>query len=72
MNRLRLTCDMESCGRNDGRCALCLSLALPAAAQTVTTADIQRLQDQVYQASSDVSRMSGSQDDFFAAAGRSG
>ncbi len=42
--------------------ALCLSLARPAAAQTVTAADIQRLQDQVYDAANDVSRMRGSQD----------
>lgn len=42
--------------------ALCLSLARPAAAQTVTTADIQRLQDQVYNAGTDISRMRGSQD----------
>lgn len=42
--------------------ALCISLARPAAAQTVTTADIQRLQDQVYDAGNDVSRMRGSQD----------
>jgi hypothetical protein len=42
--------------------ALCLSLARPAAAQSVTASDIQRLQDQVYDASNDVSRMRGSQD----------
>jgi hypothetical protein len=42
--------------------ALCMALARPAAAQSVTTADIQRLQDQVYDASNDVSRMRGSQD----------
>ncbi len=41
---------------------LCLSLAQPAAAQNVTTSDIQRLQDQVDDASNDVSRMRGSQD----------
>lgn len=41
---------------------LCLSLAGPAAAQNVTTSDIQRLQDQVDDASNDVSRMRGSQD----------
>jgi len=38
---------------------LCLSFAQSAAAQTITPTDIQRLQDQVYDASSDVSRMSG-------------
>jgi hypothetical protein len=42
--------------------ALWLSLARPASAQSVTAADIQRLQDQVYDASNDVSRMRGSQD----------
>ena len=42
--------------------ALCLSLARPAAAQSVTASDIQRLQDQVYDAGNDVSRMRGSQD----------
>jgi len=42
--------------------ALCLSLARPAAAQSVTASDIQRLQDQVYDASNDVSRMRASQD----------
>ena len=42
--------------------AVCLLLRRPAAAQNVTTSDIQRLQDQVYDASSDLSRMRGSQD----------
>jgi hypothetical protein len=42
--------------------ALCLSLARPAAAQSVTASDIQRLQDQVYDAGNDLSRMRGSQD----------
>lgn len=42
--------------------ALWLSLASPAAAQSVTASDIQRLQDQVYDASTDVSRMRGNQD----------
>jgi len=42
--------------------ALCLSLARPAAAQSVTSSDIQRLQDQLYDVSNDVSRMRGSQD----------
>jgi TolA-binding protein len=63
MNRIRLTTPMLS--RACGAAAivmLCLSFARPAAAQTVTSADIQRLQDQVYDASNDVSRMRGSQD----------
>ncbi|HTG99062.1 MAG TPA: hypothetical protein VL882_02280 [Vicinamibacterales bacterium] len=42
--------------------ALCLSLARPAVAQSVTSSDIQRLQDQLYDVSNDVSRMRGSQD----------
>ena len=42
--------------------ALCIALARPAAAQTVSSADIQRLQDQVYDAGNDISRMRGSQD----------
>ncbi len=42
--------------------ALCMALARPAAAQTVTSGDIQRLQDQVYDVGNDVSRMRGSQD----------
>ena len=37
--------------------ASALMLAVPAGAQTVSSADIQRLQDDVYQASSDVSRL---------------
>src|SRR5690349_21285527 len=39
-----------------------LSLARPALAQTVTSTDIQRLQDQVYDVSNDLSRAPGSQD----------
>jgi hypothetical protein len=37
--------------------ALILGTVAPAAAQTVSSADIQRLQDEVYQASTDVSRL---------------
>lgn len=37
--------------------ASALMLAVPAAAQSVTTNDIQRLQDDVYQAGSDISRL---------------
>ena len=37
--------------------ATALMVAVPAAAQTVSSADLQRLQDDVYQASSDVSRL---------------
>ncbi|HEU4939323.1 MAG TPA: hypothetical protein VFT39_22900 [Vicinamibacterales bacterium] len=42
--------------------ALCLSLARPVAAQSVTSSDIQRLQDLLSDVSNDVSRMRGSQD----------
>jgi hypothetical protein len=60
MNLFRLTTLMSS--RVFGAVAivaLCLSFARPVAAQTITSADIQRLQDQVYDASNDVSRLSG-------------
>ena len=40
--------------------ATALMLAVPAGAQTVSSADIQRLQDDVYQASSDISRLRSS------------
>ena len=40
-----------------GIAAVVLACALPASAQTVTTADIQRLQDQAYDVSGDVSRL---------------
>jgi hypothetical protein len=40
--------------------AAVLMVAMPAGAQTVSTADIQRLQDDVYQASGDISRLRGS------------
>src|SRR5215210_5553954 len=40
--------------------AMLFAFALPAAAQNVTSTDIQRLQDQVYEASADLSRMRGS------------
>jgi len=40
--------------------AATLMVAVPAGAQTVSTADIQRLQDDVYQASSDISRLRSS------------
>jgi hypothetical protein len=40
--------------------AMVVAFALPAAAQNVTLSDIQRLQDQVYEASADLSRMRGS------------
>ncbi len=64
MNRLRLTAPTLS--RWSGAAVIvvfCLSLARPAAAQSVTSSDIQRLQDQVYDASNEVSRMTGNQND---------
>src|SRR4029453_7686340 len=63
MNRLRLVTPMWD--RAFGAAAivlLCLSVARPAAAQTVTSAEIQRLQDQVSAARNDVSRMTGNPD----------
>ena len=45
-----------------GAAAITLAFALPAMAQSVTTADVQRLQDQLYQASADVSRMRSNTD----------
>ena len=40
-----------------------VACALPAAAQSVTSTDIQRLQDQVYQASGEISRLRGTNPD---------
>ena len=60
MNRSRLITPMLN--RAFGAASivlLCLSFAQSASAQTITPTDIQRLQDQVYEAGSDVSRMSG-------------
>ena len=45
-----------------GVAALMLAFAMPAAAQTVTATDIQRLQDQVYEASRDLTRLGGNTD----------
>jgi hypothetical protein len=42
-----------------GVAALMLAFAMPAAAQNVTATDIQRLQDQVYEASRDLTRLGG-------------
>jgi hypothetical protein len=58
-NRLALSAWVKVCGM----AAIVMACALPAAAQSVTTADIQRLQDQVYQASGDVSRLRSSNPD---------
>ena len=61
MNRNRLG---TSLWRVCGAAALVVACALPAAAQTnVSPTDIQRLQDQVYEASSDISRLRGGSGD---------
>jgi len=53
MNRNKL--GTSSLWRVCGAVALAVACALPAAAQTtVSSTDIQRLQDQVYEASSDI------------------
>ncbi len=54
MNRLTLT--RPALWRTTAAAAFALALALPASAQNVTSADIQRLQDQVYDAGGDVYR----------------
>ena len=58
LERLTTTALSRICGV----AAIVLALALPAAAQSVTSTDIQRLQDQVYDVSGDVSRMRSNQD----------
>jgi TolA-binding protein len=55
MNRFTFT--RPALWRTSVAAAFALALALPASAQNVTSADIQRLQDQVYDASGDVYRM---------------
>jgi len=54
MNRITLT--RLNLWRTCAATAFALALAMPAAAQSVTTSDIQRLQDQVYDASGDLYR----------------
>ncbi|MEN3338327.1 MAG: hypothetical protein V7647_2003 [Acidobacteriota bacterium] len=61
MNRNRLS--FSAWIRVSGVLAIVTAFALPVAAQSVTAADIQRLQDQVYQASSEVSRLRSSDPD---------
>jgi hypothetical protein len=53
---------MPLLARACGVAAITLAFAVPAVAQSVTTADIQRLQDQVYEASRDISRSGGNTD----------
>jgi len=63
MNRNSLTAaTLRRAPGGGGAIVLTLALARPAAAQSVTSADIQRLQDQIYEASTDVSRVRGNQD----------
>ena len=62
-HRLALSAWARACGI----AAIVLACALPASAQTnVTTTDIQRLQDQVYEAGNDVSRLRSSNADLAA------
>lgn len=58
-NRTALSAWVRVCGV----AAMVIACALPAAAQSVTAADVQRLQDQVYQASGEVSRLRGTNPD---------
>src|SRR4051812_33076395 len=58
-NRLSLPAWARVCGV----LAIVAAFALPAAAQAVTSADIQRLQDQVYQANGEISRLRSSNPD---------
>src|SRR6266487_924585 len=63
MNRHRL--GLPGLTRACGVAALMLAVAVPVAAQSaqsVTTTDIQRLQDQVYEASRDLTRLGGNTD----------
>jgi hypothetical protein len=61
MNRHRLGI-LGGFARACGVAALTLTFAMPAAAQSVTATDIQRLQDQVYEASRDLTRLGGNTD----------
>jgi len=61
MHRLRLTTTSRVLGAV-AMLVMWMSLARPVSAQTVTSADIQRLQDQVYDANNELSRARGSQD----------
>jgi hypothetical protein len=60
MNRHNIA--IAALARLCGAAAITLAFALPAMAQSVTNADVQRLQDQLYQASADVSRMRSTTD----------
>ncbi|MDQ3346500.1 MAG: hypothetical protein M3545_00885, partial [Acidobacteriota bacterium] len=58
-NKSRVSMWIRVCGV----LAIAMASAVPVAAQSVTGADIQRLQDQVYQASGDISRLRGNNPD---------
>ncbi len=60
MNRHRF--GIPGLARAGGVAVLMLAFAIPAAAQSVTATDIQRLQDQVYEASRDLTRLGGNTD----------
>ncbi len=59
----RMTVSGPALWRTCASLVFALALAMPAAAQSVTASDIQRLQDQVYDAGNDVSRMHNSASD---------
>jgi hypothetical protein len=61
MNRITIT--RPTVWRTCAAAAFALALALPASAQNVTSADIQRLQDQIYDASGDVYRLRNTSSD---------
>jgi hypothetical protein len=61
MNRITVTRPLV--WRTCAAALFALAIALPARAQNVTASDIQRLQDQVYDASGDVSRMRSTSSD---------
>lgn len=61
MNRITVTRPVV--WRTCAAALFALAIALPARAQNVTASDIQRLQDQVYDASGDVSRMRSTSSD---------
>lgn len=64
MNRHRLP--LSAWLRASGVAAIMITCAVPAAAQSVTSSDVQRLQDQVYQAGGDVARLRSTNPDMSA------
>ncbi len=61
-HRLPLSAWLRACGV----AAIVITCAVPVAAQSVTSADVQRLQDQVYQAGGDVARLRSTNPDMSA------